>query len=84
MRVAAWNTAATYASCVPDIAVPRGKFTGWNLYKAPMPEGELADRDGTYLAFEAERYPSPEAYSARVEAVVAELRRERAGVREPP
>ena len=34
---------------LPDIAVPRGTFTGWNLYKAPLPDGELADRDGTYL-----------------------------------
>ncbi len=36
---------------LPDIAVPVGTFTGWNLYKAPYPEGELADRDGTFLAF---------------------------------
>ena len=43
---------------LPDIAVPRGTFMGWNLYVAPYPEGELADRDGTFLAFadtEAER-----------------------------
>ena len=36
---------------LPDIAVPRGTFTGWNLYKEPYPAGELADRDGTFLAF---------------------------------
>ena len=36
---------------LPDIAVPRGTFTGWNLYAAPYPDGELADRDGTFLAF---------------------------------
>jgi hypothetical protein len=38
---------------LPDIAVPRGTFTGWNLYKSPYPDGELADRDGTFLAFAA-------------------------------
>ncbi len=74
---------------LPDIAVPRGTFTGWNLYKHPMPAGELADRDGTYLAFAAtrtpsdprasiaERYPAHDAYTARVRAVVSELQRER-------
>ena len=36
---------------LPDIAVPIGTFTGWNLYKPPYPDGELADRDGTFLAF---------------------------------
>ena len=36
---------------LPDIAVPRGTFTGWNLYREPYPAGELADRDGTFLAF---------------------------------
>jgi hypothetical protein len=38
---------------LPDIAVPRGTFTGWNLYRSPYPDGELADRDGTFLAFPA-------------------------------
>ena len=49
---------------LPDIAVPEGTFTGWNLYKAPYPDGELADRDGTFLAFaatEAERGNDPRA-----------------------
>ena len=49
---------------LPDIAVPRGTFMGWNLYKAPYPAGELADRDGTFLAFaatEAERGSDPRA-----------------------
>jgi hypothetical protein len=49
---------------LPDIAVPRGTFMGWNLYKAPYPDGELADRDGTFLAFtatEAERGADPRA-----------------------
>ena len=34
---------------LPEIAVPLGTHTGWNLYKAPYPEGELCDRDGTYI-----------------------------------
>jgi hypothetical protein len=62
---------------LPDIAVPRGTFTGWNLYRAPYPAGELADRDGTFLAFAAtgtpddprkslaERYPTETEYQAR-------------------
>jgi hypothetical protein len=78
---------------LPDIAVPRGTFTGWNLYKEPMPAGELADRDGTFLAFVAtpaeraqsgdpraslaERYATPDAYIARVREVVAALQRDR-------
>ena len=36
---------------LPDIAVPLATYTGWNLYKAPFTEGELCDRDGSYLAF---------------------------------
>jgi hypothetical protein len=78
---------------LPDISVPRGTFTGWNLYKVPLPPGELADRDGTYIAFAAtraerdqsddprsslaERYPTREDYAARVQAVVTELQRDR-------
>ena len=62
---------------LPDIAVPTGTFTGWNLYRAPMPEGELADREGTYLAFDAERYASKAAYVAKVEEVVDALVRDR-------
>jgi hypothetical protein len=49
---------------LPDIAVPMGTFTGWNLYRAPYPDGELADRDGTFLAFaetEAQRGADPRA-----------------------
>lgn len=38
---------------LPDIAAPTGTFTGWNLYAAPYPEGELADREGAFLAFAA-------------------------------
>ena len=49
---------------LPDVAVPRGTFTGWNLYKSPYPDGELADREGSFLAFaptEAERDGDPRA-----------------------
>jgi hypothetical protein len=78
---------------LPDVAVPRGTFTGWNLYRSPWPAGELADRDGTYLTFanarverEAsgdprpslqERYPSPGAYAAQVAECVTALQRDR-------
>ncbi len=38
-----------------DIAVPTGTHTGWNLYAPPYPAGELADRDGSFIAFAATR-----------------------------
>jgi Alpha/beta hydrolase domain len=38
---------------LPDIAVPTGTHTGWNIYKFPHADGELADRDGSYFAFAA-------------------------------
>jgi hypothetical protein len=51
---------------LPDIAVPLGTYTGWNLYKRPFTEGELCDRDGSFIAFEktevarvAKRDPRP-------------------------
>jgi Alpha/beta hydrolase domain len=72
---------------LPDIAVPRGTFTGWNLYRAPYPEGELADREGTFIAFAdseapsgdprppiAERYGSETGYAERLKRAVDELR----------
>ena len=78
---------------LPDIAVPLGTFTGWNLYRAPYPDGELADRDGTFLGFAesqaararsgdprpslAELYPDRQTWIAAVEAVVATLQRDR-------
>jgi hypothetical protein len=34
---------------LPQIAVPLGTYTGWNVYKA-QPD-ELADRDGSFVAF---------------------------------
>jgi hypothetical protein len=75
---------------LPDIAVPRGTFLGWNLYKAPYPDGELADRDGTVLPFAASeagrgddprrslaaRYPGT-TYADAVRGVVAALLRDR-------
>jgi hypothetical protein len=76
---------------LPSIAVPLGTHTGWNVYRAqPL---ELADRDGSYIAFarsraerEAaddprpsleERYGSRDAYVAMVEAAAAALVAER-------
>ena len=40
---------------LPEIAVPLGTYTGWNLYKAPYVEGELCDRDGTFIPFAVSR-----------------------------
>ena len=40
---------------LPDIAMPLGTYTGWNLYKTPFPDGELCDRYGTYVPFAATR-----------------------------
>jgi Alpha/beta hydrolase domain len=78
---------------LPDIAVPSGTFTGWNLYAAPYPVGELADRDGTFLAFAAttedrqqsgdprsslaERYIDAAAQASAAHARAAELQRDR-------
>lgn len=78
---------------LPDIAVPRGTFTGWNLYAPPYPAGELADRDGSFLAFaetaaarEAagdprrslrERYADDAAHAAAVRDCAAALLRDR-------
>ncbi|HTQ34527.1 MAG TPA: alpha/beta hydrolase domain-containing protein, partial [Stellaceae bacterium] len=36
---------------LPQIAVPLGIYTGWNVYKAQP--NELADRDGSFIAFAA-------------------------------
>jgi hypothetical protein len=40
---------------LPEVAVPVATLTGWNLYRSPWPEGELADRDGSRLPFPADR-----------------------------
>ncbi len=74
---------------LPDIAVPLATYTGWNLYKAPFPEGELCDRDGSYAPLAAtraereakndprlsleERYGSHAAYVKKVEESVQKL-----------
>ncbi len=76
---------------LPYIAVPHGTFASWNRYAAPYPEGELADRDGSFLAFAdtaearaaagdprpsiAERYPDGAA--AQVAAAVDALLQDR-------
>lgn len=66
---------------LPDIAVPLATYTGWNEYKPPYPRGELADRDGSYLVFPADkiaaRYKNRGDYLAKVEAVVARLLKDR-------
>ncbi len=38
---------------LPDIEVPLATYTGWNLYKAPFTEGELCDRDGSFVPLAA-------------------------------
>jgi hypothetical protein len=78
---------------LPDIAVPCGTFTGWNLYALPFPQGELADREGTHLPFAAtreerkhsadprpsleERYATQDDYASRVREVVSGLQQDR-------
>jgi hypothetical protein len=78
---------------LPDIAVPLGTYTGWNLYKRPFTEGELCDRDGSFIAFEKseadraakkdprasieKRYPSHAAYVEQVGAAARALVNER-------
>jgi hypothetical protein len=72
---------------LPSIAVPLGTYTGWNAYRA-QPD-ELADRDGSFVAFArtkvereaagdprlslAERYGSRDAYVAEVRQAAARL-----------
>ncbi len=74
---------------LPEIAAPLGTHTGWNLYKAPYVEGELCDRDGTFIPFAAtraerearkdprpsleERYGSHAAYVKKIEAAGNQL-----------
>jgi len=76
---------------LPQIAVPLGTYTGWNVYKA-QPD-ELADRDGSFIAFAAtkaerdaagdprpslaERYGSKANYIARFREAAASLVGER-------
>ena len=74
---------------LPDIAVPLATYTGWNVYDAPFPEGELCDREGSYMPFAAtraereanndprlsleERYGSHAAYVNKVNDAVRKL-----------
>jgi hypothetical protein len=76
---------------LPQIAVPLGTHTGWNVYKA-QPD-ELADRDGSFIAFARtkaerdatddprpsleERYGSRAAYVERVGEAASALVAER-------
>ncbi len=76
---------------LPQIAVPLGTHTGWNVYKA-QPD-ELADRDGSFIAFArtkaereavgdprpslAERYGGRDGYIARIKAAADTLVAER-------
>jgi len=79
---------------LPEVAVPLGTFTGWNLRAAEFgAEGLLAPLDGMFLPFALtkderersadprpavrERYPTREAYLARMTDAVLELKRER-------
>ena len=73
---------------LPDIAVPRATYAGWNLYAAAGLQGEPCDREGSLFPFAAdaaarraagdprpslaERYPGRAAYVAAVR-VAAEL-----------
>jgi len=76
---------------LPQVAVPLGTHTGWNVYRAQP--GELADRDGSFVAFAGtraereaaddprpsleERYGSRDAYVAKVKVAAAVLVAER-------
>ncbi|MDE2514941.1 MAG: hypothetical protein KGL12_02840 [Rhodospirillales bacterium] len=51
---------------LPEIAAPLGTYTGWNLYAAPMPDGELADRDGIFLPFAADAAAAKASGDARL------------------
>jgi hypothetical protein len=66
---------------LPDIAVPLATYTGWNEYKPPYPKGEIADRDGSYFVFTADKiarlYPDAATYLAKVQAAVDQLMKDR-------
>jgi len=72
---------------LPQVAVPLGTHTGWNVYKTQP--GELADRDGSFIAFArtktereaagdprsslAERYGGRDGYVEKVKEAAAAL-----------
>ncbi|MBM3223078.1 MAG: hypothetical protein FJZ47_04650 [Candidatus Tectomicrobia bacterium] len=74
---------------LPGIAVPVATYSGWNFYKTPGLEGELCDRDGSYIPFARtkaerlatgdprlsleERYGDHATYVQHVSAVVRDL-----------
>jgi Alpha/beta hydrolase domain len=74
---------------LPAIAVPLATHTGWNLYKAPYPEGELCDREGSYVPLARtkaerlangdprlsleERYGDHRVYVQKIKEIVHEL-----------
>jgi hypothetical protein len=73
---------------LPDIVVPVGTYTGFNLYKSPFPACEMCDRDGSFLAFArtdvdrasgdnrkslAARYGDRTRYAAQVAAAARQL-----------
>ena len=76
---------------LPPITAPLGTHTGWNVYRAQP--GELADRDGSFIAFARtkaereetgdprpsleERYGNRAAYVAKVRAAAEALVAER-------
>jgi hypothetical protein len=77
----------------PDLLAPLGTYTGWNVYRAPYPEDELADREGSFIPFAAskderarrsdprrslaERYGTGSGYVAAVERAARALVQER-------
>ena len=78
---------------LPGVAAPLGTYTGWNVYRAPYLEGELCDREGSFVPFArtraereaagdprpslGERYGSQDGYLRRVTEVVRDLLRAR-------
>ena len=82
---------------LPDVAVPVGTHTGFNVYKAAALSGERCDRDGSYLPFAhaagdkisgdpraslTERYGSAAGYAGLVEAAARALVTDRLLLRE--
>jgi hypothetical protein len=73
---------------LPDVAVPLGTHTGFNVYKAAAISGEMCDRDGSFLPFAhaaadkvagdprkalAERYGAVDQYVGKVAAAARGL-----------
>ena len=82
---------------LPDVAVPVGTHTGFNVYKAAALSGEMCDRDGSYLPFAraagdkvsgdpraslTERYGSAAGYAGLVKAAARALVTDRLLLRE--